>query len=218
MTIKALESDFLDSVWKDSWEHEKDRQRASTGQEEALWRAGGAKTKANPDKENGVWWETGGRNMLQKWAEWRTGSHGWQIWVNDDGVPAIELGLAPVLGGVTVRMYIDRVMVTPDGELVILDLKTGKRTPSSDLQLAFYAAGLEKELGIRPKYGTYWMARDGGTSPLVDLDFLSMEKIEYMVGQFEKARQANLFIPNLNGCKMCDVTDKCQWYKKEITV
>lgn len=212
---QALEPDFLDKVWKDTWEAQKASQIASTGQEQALWRAGGRASKANPDKENGVWWETGGRAMLQKWVEWRTGSHGWDIWTDPNGIPAIELGLAPTLGGVTVRMHIDRIMITPNGELVILDLKTGQRTPSSDLQLAFYAAGLEKSWGIRPQYGTYWMAREGTTSPLVDLGYLSTDKIEQMVSDFDRARKAHLFIPNLNNCKMCDYTAKCDYLKKE---
>lgn len=212
--LQSLSADFLDKVWLESFEAEKTSQIGSTSLETALWRAGGRATKANPDKENDTWWKFEGRNMLDRWVSWRTGSLGWKLWVTPEGVPAIELGLNPVLGGVTVQMHIDRVMVTPDGELVILDLKTGQRTPSSDLQLAFYAVGMEKMIGIRPKYGTYWMAREGTTSPLVDLDFYKTEMIEEMVSEFEKARQAHLFIPNLNNCKMCDLTDKCKWYRK----
>lgn len=211
----ALSADFIQSVWKEAWEGQKASQIASTGQETALWRAGGRATKANPDKENNVWWESAGHDMLNKWVTWRTGSHGWKLWSDTNSIPAVEIGLNPVLGGVTVQMHIDRVFITPEGELVILDLKTGQRTPSSDLQLAFYAAGMEKVFGIRPKYGTYWMAREGTTTPLVDLDFLSTDKIEEMVGDFDRARKAHLFIPNLNNCKMCDLTDKCKWYKKE---
>lgn len=213
MTQESMSKEFLDKAWLDAFEIQKARQIEATGLETASWRSGGRATKANPDKENDVWWIDSGREMLDKWVAWRTGSHGWKLWEHD-GIPAIELGLNPVLGGVTVQMHIDRVMVTPDGELVILDLKTGQRTPSSDLQLAFYAVGLEKMLGIRPKYGTYWMARDGNTSPLVELDFYKTEIIEEMVADFDKARKAHLFIPNLNHCKMCDLTDKCKWYNK----
>jgi hypothetical protein len=215
MSLKATQSDFLDQVWIDAFRSEKEAQEASTGLETALWRAGGRSTKANPDKENGVWWALEGRTMLQKWADWRTGSHGWKLWSDGNGIPAIEIGMNPVIGGVTVQMHIDRVMVTPEGELIILDLKTGARTPSSDLQLAFYAVGMEKTFGIRPKYGTYWMAREGTTTPLVDLDFYTMEMIEQMVADFDRARQAHLFIANFNHCKMCDLTDKCKWYNKK---
>ena len=215
MSIMSTEPDYILSVWQDAFKHEKERQEASTGIPGALWRAGGRATKANPDKENGLWWDDAGFGMLQKWATWRTGSHGWKLWSDGNGVPAIEIGMSPILGGVTVQMHIDRVMVTPEGELIILDLKTGARTPSSDLQLAFYAAGMEKTFGIRPKYGTYWMAREGTTTPLVDLDFYSMEMIEQMVSDFDKARQAHLFIPNFNHCKMCDLTTRCKFTKKE---
>ena len=215
MSLQSTQSEFLDKTWLDAFNHEKERQESSTGLETATWRSGGRATKANPDKENGVWCIEQGRCMLQKWADWRTGSHGWQLWSDGNGVPAIEIGMSPVLGGVTVQMHIDRVMVTPEGELIILDLKTGARTPSSDLQLAFYAAGMEKTFGIRPKYGTYWMAREGMTTPLVDLDFYSMEMIEQMVSDFDKARQAHLFIPNLNHCKMCDLTTQCKWFNKK---
>lgn len=212
MTVQGSESVSVKDLWLEYLDKEKSRQIASTGQETALWRTGGRATKANPNKEDGTWWSTEGEKMLQRWADWRSGSHGWTIWVNDDGIPAIELGLTPTLGGVQVKMHIDRVMVTPDGELVILDLKTGQRTPSSDLQLAFYAAGMEQQLGVRPSYGTYWMAREGTTSPLVDLNFLSKDKVEEMIADFERARQARLFIPNLNNCKMCDLTKDCKWF------
>jgi len=129
-----------------------------------LWRKAGRTTKANPDGEDESWWLEEGRRMLDSWVQFRTGQLGWSIWTTPDGKPAIEISMTPHMGDVPVQMGIDRVMVTPDGELVIVDLKTGKYTPSSDLQLALYAVGMEKTFGIRPKYGTYWMARQEGTS------------------------------------------------------
>ena len=212
---KAISDEFLDSAWKDAWEHNKVSQFVSTGQEEALWRAAGRATKANPNKEDGSWWEENGRKMLERWKTWRTGTNGWSLWVTPEGIPAIELGLNPTIAGVRVQMHIDRVMVNPEGEMVIVDLKTGQRVPSSDLQLAFYAVGLEMQFGIRPKYGTYWMARDGVTSPVVDLDFYTIDKIEEIVAQFDKARKEGIFVPNFSHCKMCDLVDKCKWTNKE---
>ena len=153
--VNALAVDFLDKVWLESFDREKTSQIGSTGVETALWRAGGRATKANPNREDETWWKYEGRQMLDRWVAWRTGTHGWKLWSDVSGIPAVEIGLNPVLGGVTVQMHIDRVFITPENELVILDLKTGQRTPSSDLQLAFYAAGMEKTFGIRPKYGTY---------------------------------------------------------------
>lgn len=211
---EPLGDDFIDSLWVDAFKGEIASQEKFSTTTQAEWRAGGRATKENPDKENGKWWASSGRAMLQRWVDWRNGSHGWQIWRND-GIPAIELGLVVNFGDVPVKMHIDRVMVTPAGELVILDLKTGQRTPSSDLQLAFYAVGMELALGIRPQYGTYWMARTGATSPLVDLDFYTKEMIIDMVASFDRARRQHLFIPNLNNCHMCDLTQHCMYFKKE---
>jgi hypothetical protein len=105
-------------------------------------------------------------------------------------------------------------MINPDGELIVLDIKTGVRTPSSDLQLAFYAAGMEEMLGIRPRYGAYWMARAGQTSELIDLDYFTKDNIIDIVTKFDTARKQELFIPNLNHCIMCNVKDQCKYKRK----
>jgi RecB family exonuclease len=178
----------------------------------------GRATKANPDKENGIWWNASGREMLQRWVDWRTGGHGWKLWRTPQGQPAIELGITVNFGSVPVKMHIDRVFELPTGDLCILDLKTGSRTPSSDLQLAFYAVGMELALGVRPKFGTYWMAREGNTSALTDLGFYTAEMLTEMVEQFDKARKASIFVPNSNHCKLCDLTAHCKYYNnKEVT-
>lgn len=215
MDVNSLISgDNLDLVWKDTWDRVKTAHSASTGQEEALWKVSGRATKENPDKENGTWWFLNGREMLDSWVKFRTGALGWKIWETPTGQPAIEIGLNPTVGDIPVQMGIDRVMVTPAGELVILDLKTGQRTPSSDLQLAFYAWGMSKTFGIRPQYGTYWMARQGITSPLIELDFYTDEMIEDIVTQFDKARRSEVFLPNYSHCKMCGFTQVCKWNKE----
>ena len=53
-------------------------------------------------------------------------------------------------GTVPVKMALDRIMQLPDGELVVLDLKTGSRTPSTTLQLGFYSVGIEPYFGLTP--------------------------------------------------------------------
>jgi len=211
---ELIAADNLDLVWKDTWDRVKTAHIASTGQEEALWKTAGRATKENPDKENGNWWFKAGREMLDSWLKFRLGELGWQIWETPEGIPAIEIGINVSIGEVPVQMGIDRVMVTPAGELVIVDLKTGQRTPSSDLQLAFYALGMSKTFGIRPQYGTYWMARQGITSPLIDLDFYTDEMIEEIIVKFDKARKAELFLPNYNHCKMCGFTTICKYNKE----
>lgn len=176
------------------------------------WRAGGRATKAFPNKEDGDWWLANGPGMVDNWKRWREGS-GWSIF-EIDGRPAIELGLDFEVGGeFAIKMFIDRLMVNEHGELVVVDLKSGSSTPKSALQLALYAYGCEKILGIRPKWGTFWKARDGGTTPLMDLDTLPSEKVEYIVSGFDKLRKSGIFIPNLDECGWCGFKDICEWSK-----
>jgi RecB family exonuclease len=131
------------------------------------------------------------------------------------GVPAIELMLEIETGGVNIKGAIDRVFVTPQGEIIIVDLKTGMRTPQSDLQLQVYACMLERVTGVRPHYGAYWMARQGGTSAPTKLDKFTLQKLDEMVGLFQTARENNLYLPNFESCKMCSVQEYCYWVDGE---
>jgi hypothetical protein len=204
----------MTDYWEQAWSQTIAEQSAKTTVDQAKWKASGRVTKANPNKEDGTWWQTNGPKMLESWITWRNAEHPWVLWEPSPGQPAIELGLTPVWNDVPVQMHIDRVMVNPDGELVVIDLKTGARTPMSDLQLAFYAAGMEAIFGIRPTYGAYWMARSGGIKELVDLSVYSTDTIIELVTKFDAARKAEIFLPNLSHCIMCSVRSECKWNKK----
>jgi putative RecB family exonuclease len=211
---EALEAPTVgtaEEYWLEYWEANKARQRAIQGQDEASWRAGGRATKANPNKEDGNWWFEQGKGMVQNWINFRNGGNGWELWTTPEGKPAIELQLNIQLGGVPIKMALDRLMVTPDGELVVVDIKTGRSTPSSDFQLGIYACGIETVFGVRPKYGAYWAAREGITTTLVDLDKWSIERVGGIVKMFETARRGGIFIPNFDHCKMCNFTDECKY-------
>jgi hypothetical protein len=203
----------VDSLWNTHWEAERTLVASFTTIPESEWRSGGRATKEFPNKENPDWWHKNGPKMIEAWIKWR--SNGWNILElqNDDGFSqyGIELGINTVLGGAETKMFIDRVMVTPEGEVIIVDLKTGARTPTSDLQLAFYAAGVEKVFGIRPKWGAYWMARQETTSGLVDLDLMPTENVERMIKMFDTARIAGILLPNFSNCNYCSVINHCEW-------
>lgn len=168
---------------------------------------------ANPRApEGGEWWDTNGPEMVAQWIRFRQYSN-WRIWTTPENVPAVEIELAINVGDTFIKMAIDRVMVTPSGELCIVDLKTGRRTPTSTLQLGFYRYGLKKIYGIEINTGYYWMARQAVMSDAVDLSDYTDEKIEYLVTAFDKARKAHSFIPNTSTCNMCGYTQECIWYK-----
>ena len=168
---------------------------------------------ANPrNPEDRTWWDNNGPEMVANWIRFRQHS-GWKIWTTPDGEPAVELEFEIPVGDTSIKMAIDRVMITPSGELCIVDLKTGKRTPTSTLQLGFYRYGIKKAYNIDINTGYYWMARSVAMSDAVDLSDYTDEKIEYLVTAFDAARKAHSFIPNTSNCNMCGYTKHCIWYK-----
>jgi hypothetical protein len=177
-------------------------------------RVGGRATKANPQKEDINFWQATGPQWVQAYIDWRKANPSWKLWKTPQGVPAIELAMLPEFAGVPVKMILDRVFEV-NGELVIVDLKTSQQTPTNTLQLGFYKVGLLKTFGIDVKWGTYWMARQHGVSPLVSLEQYTEDKLEYLVAGFDKARKAGIFLPNTNNCQYkCGLTAHCQFSTK----
>lgn len=175
-------------------------------------RAGGKATKANPYKEDELWWLAHGPAMVQRWIEWRAASD-WRIWWTPDKEPAIELELTPTWAGVPVRMFLDRVFVLPTNVLVVADIKSGARSPASDLQLAWYAAGILSVYGVHIQHGTYWDARSGDMSPIKPLARITQPLIEFWVSQFLSAKAAGIYLPHLtNMCRACGVNRFCAAY------
>jgi hypothetical protein len=111
-------------------------------------------------------------------------------------------------------MVIDRIFEV-DGKLVIVDLKTSAKRPTSDLQLGFYKVGLEQTLGIEINTGNYWMSRESGTGDMIDLSRYTLDTLEYFAEGFDKARKAGIFLPNLSSCNFCGLTEHCQFKAKE---
>lgn len=198
-------NDNWNELFAQAWATELQATVETSTVDSSTWKA------ASAGKEDADWWHKQGPKMVERWAAWSTSNNDWQIWHTPEGQPAVELDLMMMLGGVPVKMIIDRIMVNSHGELMVLDIKTGANAPKHDLQLAFYAAGIETMFGERPRWGSYWMGRTGSTTPLVDLSNLSTEKIVAIVRSFEKARHQEIFVPNLSSCKLCGVKAACHW-------
>lgn len=200
----------VEQLWADAWA------KHAEGVDLSKARVAGRATKAFPNKEDVTFWNTTGPQWVNDYIAWRKANHNWKIWTTPQGAPAIELGLTPTFAGVTVKMFIDRVFEV-DGQLVVVDLKTSRTTPTSALQLAFYRLGLKQILGVDIQYGAYWMARQGGTSAMIDLTSYTEDKIEYLLSGFDKARKAGIFIPNTNNCNRCGLTEFCEFSTKKET-
>ena len=204
----------INKLWDDAWQIELDQATKFGEIKLEDLRQSSRTTKANPDGENAKWWYENGKTFLANWIAWRNNSQ-WTIWTTPEGVPGIELVMELEIGGIRFKGAIDRIFVTPEGELVILDLKTGSRTPQTDLQLQVYACMMERQFGIRPSWGCYWMARTGTTSAPTSLAGFTLKKLDEMVALFQKARENNLYLPNFDGCKMCSLTEYCYWVNGE---
>jgi hypothetical protein len=177
-------------------------------------RVAGRSTKANPDREDAVWWMNQGSIWVDNYIMWRKNNPDWKIWRTPEGAKAVEIELNPVIADVPVKMVIDRVFEV-NGQLVIVDLKTSARRPVSDLQLGFYKVGLEMQFGIEVNLGNYWMSREAGTGEMIDLSRYTLSMLEYMVSGFDKARKAGVFLPNLSSCSFCGLTEHCTFTKEK---
>lgn len=173
------------------------------------WRASGRATREWPNKEGqDFWWQNGPR-FVQHWIDWTKeyGVH-WRLAALSGDIPGVELEFKPTIGGHPVRMFLDRLYVLPNGDVVVLDIKTGTWEADA-LQLGLYAEGVYQATGIRPKYGTFWYSRKG-LSGLIDLSKYTPGYLGRLVENFYKAVGAEIFTPAPSAlCKSCSVRHAC---------
>jgi len=192
------------TVFNEAWE--RNYKRADNGME---FRAGGRKSKAYPNGEDISWWLTEGPKMVDFWTQFRNDS-GYQIFTLPDGRPSIEVEMNEEINGIPMKAIFDRLLVTPNGELIIVDIKTGSREPASKTQMGIYAIMCEKAFGIRPVGGAYWMARTGELTDLVTLDQFTEQRLASWVTNFAKAVENDIFIPAPGiMCGTCGVNNAC---------
>jgi hypothetical protein len=174
------------------------------------------------------WWMDNGPGMVQAWIDWREQT-AWQILEidNPDGDPlmgepsllGVELPFEIELGGMPVKGYIDRVFVTPAGETVIVDLKTGARKPASPLQLGFYRAAVMEQYGVTADLGGYFMNRKkpGEQFVVEGLAQYTPDYVGQFVSGFKQAREVGLYLPHVTAlCKSCGVARHCWAQNPEL--
>lgn len=173
------------------------------------WRTGGRASKAYPNREDRAWWMEHGPRMVDSWTVFRKLS-GYELYVTPEGVAAIELEMNEKVNGVPVKAILDRLMVAPTGELVIVDIKSGAKEPAGNTQLGIYAVMVEKTLGVRPQLGAYFLARTGELTTPVNLEHYTENRFGQWVKGFEVAVKNNLYIPSVGFmCGTCAVKDAC---------
>lgn len=172
-------------------------------------RAGGRATKEWPGGEDHAWWQFHGPQFVQAWIDWRTANPNLSI-LQIEGRPAIEVDVVAIINDVPLKGFIDRVMVdTETGELLIVDLKTGRMTPHSPLQLGFYRLALSRTVGLTADHGAYWMARKGALSSIEHLWYPD-SLLESWLTQARRLIDTGIFLPHVGMlCGSCSVRTFC---------
>jgi CRISPR/Cas system-associated exonuclease Cas4 (RecB family) len=172
-------------------------------------------------------WETGGRTKpaddLAKrylrgkeqalaYREWALSqSEEWRVWEYLPDEAAVEIPFEVEMGGVLVKGYIDQVIEFRDGEIRPRDLKTGNKLPESEFQLAVYRLALLEVLGILPRYGDYYMAKNTAPTKPYDLSIWTPELVGEMFRDMDRAVEAEIFLPNKgDDCRICLVREFCK--------
>jgi putative RecB family exonuclease len=199
-------------LWEQAFNESIGAEQEKHGTNPVDWKAGGRASKAWPSKENGDWWAEKGPEMVANFIEfWK--QSGWQVWETPEGIKAIELQLNVDYGDIRIKAFVDLVAVTPDGELVVVDFKTGANIPTSAMQLALYACSIDKQFGIRPTQGYYYDARNVMMLPAQGFNNWTYPLFTELFRQFEFAVQNQIFLPNLDKmCSYCSVKDFCYAY------
>lgn len=198
-----------ETMWQDAFTAQIAEVETRSGTNPIDWRKGGIATKANPDKEDKVWWDENGKKMffdfINSWQE-----SNMEIWQSPTGVPGIEIEFNNYFGDVLIKAFADLIAVTPAGELAVVDFKTGKSVPNSSMQLGVYACCMEMTFGIRPTKGYYYSARKAEFVEVGGMERWSIPVMTEMFSQFAKGLEAEIFLPNVGmNCSTCGVKEYC---------
>lgn len=192
--------EYLDEIWNKAWFE-------TVAVDEDI--NGDMNTWQYKGREDMSWWYGEGRWMLERWVTFRNA--GWTPYKD-----YIEKQYQVPIKDATVKMAIDRVMVDYDGNLVLLDIKTGASSQRHPLQLAIYAWALRKD-GIAVDKAGFWDARSGSIS-VWNIDHLNTERVEDILNTFDKARKSDIFLPNLSNCGRCGVLSYCKYLNGQYAI
>ncbi|GIG57381.1 hypothetical protein Lfu02_17530 [Longispora fulva] len=153
--------------------------------------------------------ETGASQVLTYCAEARSAP--WKVWELPDGTPALEVAFRLLLGEIEVWGAIDQVLIWPDGQLSVRDLKTGNK-PVSHIQLGVYALAINEMFGEDIRYGDYWLAKTSEASGMIDLSSYTADYLTAAFAALNRGIEARVFLPNLtDSCRItCGVRDYCR--------
>lgn len=190
------------------------REEERSGVPSREWDTAGRPSKVWPRGQDGEWWLSGeGQVLVANWSNWLKASP-WCIAVVG-GTPAVELEISTTVGGHPFVGYIDRVLqsVVNPNHYLVLDIKTGTRTPSGQRQLGAYAVGLHRALGFAVNRGAYFMARKSELAGPFALEGYFDGSLDADYGRAMTIIENQLFIPQPSAlCRVCSVRSHCRSY------
>lgn len=189
----------VEIIWNEAW-HNQVREDEEKNGDMNTWEFA--------KREDMSWWYGEGLWMLDRWVTFR--NNGWNIYED-----YIEKQYEIPLVDTVVKMAIDRVMTDYDGNIVLLDIKTGASSQRHPLQLATYAWALRKN-GVEVDKAGFWDARTGQVSTW-NLEHLATEEVEEIYSEFDRARKAEIYLPNLSNCGRCGVLSYCKFMNGQYT-
>jgi RecB family exonuclease len=209
MTMAALPEDYPLSV-AEIWEH------SFSAQLEKAFEAEPDENKWGRSQSEPIdVWRRQGLQFVQSYIDWRERSP-WTIWTTPEGEPAIELEISGRLPGcpVEIKAFLDRVFWDPVmKQLVVLDLKSGKRAPKSAAQFETYAALLMARYGVSVGIGVPFMNRRGTLGKPYVLSQVSPDEVGASYGkaweQVQEYVRTGSWPANTGECFICDVQASC---------
>ena len=161
-----------------------------------------------------AYWFAHGLAGVEAYIVWRQ-AHPELVLISIEERFDIELGGAGPRDSVILTGRIDRVFRDPQG-LIVVDLKSGTKRPTSALQLGMYALGYNRSHealeGASVARGGYLMTKDGELY-LQDLTPFTPELIHGMVVAYLEGVEHDVFLPNIgNTCFSCPMSRACAAY------
>lgn len=199
-----------DNIWDESFmEQIAEVEKRNEGTNPTDWRVAGRASKDKPNKEDKAWWDENGKKMffdfINAWQESQ-----FEVWVSPQNVPGVEIEFNNNFGNVPIKAFADAIVVTPAGELAVVDFKTGAYMPDSSLQLGVYASLMEMQFGVRPSKGYYYSARKAQFIEAVGLDRWTIPLLTELFAQFARGLEQQIFLPNIGmSCMTCGVKEYC---------
>ena len=189
------------------------------GWEPSSWKAFGRATADKPFGEDLGWFQSYGiPGSLRAYIDWRLETR-WELAEIPDFGPAIEVPFEYVTNaGNRVQGWIDRIFV-PNGELTLLDIKSGQKPKTSE-QLGLYAAALLSGLGWQVSTGFYVYGLKHGVAKLtkpLDLTLWNNSRLSTIYDGGTKAIEAGIYLPAPGeACWSCSVSAQCEYASAAI--